>query len=81
LISLKRYFAWLQSTGQIRYDLAKVVKLMREEVSAPRHLDDQEEQALLAAVIEMGNLHDRTIIVLMLHTGLRAQEICTLTRA
>lgn len=36
LISLKRYFAWLLSTGGIRYDPAKVVKLVGEEVSAPR---------------------------------------------
>jgi integrase/recombinase XerD len=81
LISLKRYFAWLLSTGEIGYDPAKVVKLIGEEVSAPRHLDDQEEQALVAAVTERGNLRDRAIIVLLLHTGLRARELCTLTRA
>jgi integrase/recombinase XerD len=50
LISLKRYFAWLLSTSQTRYDPAKVVKLVGEEVSAPRHLDDQEEQALMTCV-------------------------------
>lgn len=80
LISLKRYFVWLLSTGQTKYDPAKVVKLVGEEVSSPRHLDDQEEQDLVAAVTEMGNLRDRAIIVLMLHTGLRARELCTLTR-
>ena len=81
LISLKRYFAWLLSIGQVRYDPAKVVKLVGEEVIPPRHLDDQEEQALVAAVTEAGNLRDRAIIVLILHTGLRARELCTLTRA
>jgi integrase/recombinase XerD len=81
LISLKRYFAWELSIGQARYDPAKVVKLVGEEVSTPRHLDDQEEQALVAAVTEAGNLRDRAIIVLLLHTGLRARELCTLTRA
>lgn len=81
LISLKRFFAWLLSTEQIRYDPAKVVKLVGEEVSPPRHLDDQEEQALVAAVAEVGNPRDQAIIVLMLHTGLRARELCTLTRA
>ena len=65
LISLKRYFAWVLSTGQAKYDSAKVVKLVGEEVSAPRHLDDQEEQALVVAVTEEGNLRDRAIIVLM----------------
>jgi integrase/recombinase XerC len=78
LISLKRYFAWLLSTGQTRYDPAKMVKLVGEKVSTPRHLDDQD---LVAAVTEMGNLRDCAIIVLMLHTGLRARELCTLTCA
>jgi len=39
-----------------------------------------QEQALVAAVTEAGNARDRAIIVLMLHTGLRAKEVCTLTR-
>jgi integrase/recombinase XerD len=81
LISLKRYFAWLVETQQIKYNPAKVVKLVGEEVAPPRHLDDQEEQALVATVTETGSARDRAIIVLMLHTGLRACEVCALTRA
>ena len=81
LISIKRYFAWLSSSGQAKYDPAKVVKLVGEEVSAPRRLDDQEEQALVAAVMEARNLRDQAIIMLLLHTGLRVQELCTLTHA
>ncbi len=81
LVSLKRYFAWIVSAGHIKHDPAKMVKLVGEEVSAPRHLDDQEEQALVAVVTESGSLRDRTILVLMLHTGLRARELCTLSRA
>ena len=81
LVSLKRYFAWQMETGHLKHDPAKVVKLVGEEVIAPRHLDDQEEQALIAAVTEAGNLRDRAIVVLLLHTGLRARELCTLTRA
>ena len=37
-----------------------------------------EEEALVAAVTASGSLRDRTIIVLMPHTGLRAREFCTL---
>lgn len=81
LVNLKRYFAWLLSTGQIRYDPAKAVKLVGEESVPPRHLSDQEEQALVAAVTEKGDGRDRAIIVLMLHTGLRARELCTITRS
>jgi len=81
LISLKRYFAWLITTVQLTYDPAKVVKLVGEEVISPRHLDDQEEQALVAIVKNKGTTRDQAIIVLMLHTGLRAREVCMLTRA
>jgi integrase/recombinase XerD len=81
LISVKRYFAWLLATGQITYDPAKVVKLVDEERAAPRQVNDQEEQALVAAVMAQGTLRDRAIIVLLLHTGLRARELCTLTRS
>ena len=35
----------------------------------------------MAVVTETGSLRDRAIIVLMLHTGLRTRELCTLTRA
>lgn len=80
LISLKRYFAWLLSTGPMRHDPAKVVKLVGEEMISPHHLNDQEEQALVAAATEQGDVRDRAIIVLMLHTGLRAQELCAITR-
>ncbi len=41
LVSLKRYFAWLAETGQIKHNPAKVVKLVEQEVSPPRHLSDQ----------------------------------------
>ncbi|HYU74784.1 MAG TPA: tyrosine-type recombinase/integrase [Ktedonobacteraceae bacterium] len=81
LVSLKRYFAWLKTLGQLTYDPAKVVKLVGEEVTPPRHLDDQEEQALIATVKKKGTTRDQAIIVLMLHTGLRVREVCTLTRA
>lgn len=81
LVSLKRYFAWLLSTGRIRYDPAKAVKLVGEESVPPRHLSDQEEQALMAAVTETGDGRDRAIVVLTLHTGLRARELCTITRS
>lgn len=76
LISLKRYFGWATQHHIIAYDPSVAVKLVGQEVSAPRHLDDQEEQALVAAVTKAGILRDRVLIILLLHTGLRAREIC-----
>ncbi|MDF5716223.1 MAG: site-specific integrase [Rhizonema sp. NSF051] len=54
------------------------MKLIPKVDSPPRHLSNVEESALVAAVTNFGNLRDQTIIVLMLHTGLRAQEVCKL---
>ncbi|SRR6266567_7216968 len=80
LISLKRYFGWASQQHIITYDPSVAVKLVGQEEGAPRHLDDQDEQALVATVTKAGNLRDRVLIVLLLHTGLRAREICRLRR-
>jgi integrase/recombinase XerD len=80
LISLKRYFSWTMQKQLISYDPSIPVKLVGEEEHAPRHLEDEEEQALVAAVTNEGTLRDRVLIVFLLHTGLRAREICQLRR-
>jgi len=80
LISLKRYFGWAMHTHLTTCDPATAVKLVGQEDSTPRHLDDQEEQALVAVVTKAGTLRDRVLIVLLLHTGLRAREICQIRR-
>lgn len=80
LMSLKRYFTWIQKAQLIQANPASLIKFLPREVSSPRHLDDDEEDALVAAVNATGTLRDQTIITLLLHAGLRAQELCTLTR-
>jgi integrase/recombinase XerD len=79
IMSLKRYFAWAARTQVIQQDPTSTVKFVPKEATAPRHLDDDEEGALIAAVNATGTLRDRTMITLLLHTGLRAGELCTLT--
>lgn len=80
LMSLKRYFAWTRNTHLIQSDPASSIKFVPKEASPPRHLSDEEEEALVAAVNAGGTLRDQAIITLLLHTGLRAQELCALTR-
>ena len=80
LVSLKRYFAWACTTGILPRNPAAVVKLVGAVAVAPRHLTDTEEDALVAAVTAAGSVRDRTLIIVMLHTGLRASEICGLRR-
>src|SRR5438309_1410457 len=53
---------------------------LRQFISWCEHCwHNEEEDALVAAVNAYGTLRDRTIIILLLHTGLRAEELCTLT--
>ncbi len=81
LISIKRYLAWATDEGLVARDPAKAVKLVPQIVPPPRHLTDREEAALVAAVERYGTLRDRALIVVALHTGLRAEELCGLTPA
>ena len=57
---------------------AKVVKLIPLIKSPPRQINDGEESAIVSAVTNYGSTRDRTIIILMFHTGLRAAEVCQL---
>ncbi len=78
LISIKRFFGWAIDEGLVSRDPAKAVKLVPRVVPPPRHLTDKEESALVAAVERYGATRDRTLIVVGLHTGLRAEELCGL---
>jgi integrase/recombinase XerC len=78
LISIKRYFGWATDEGLVGRNPAKVVKLVPRVVPPPRHLSDKEEAALVTAVERYGTPRDRTLIVMALHTGLRAEELCGL---
>ncbi|GCE15640.1 tyrosine-type recombinase/integrase [Tengunoibacter tsumagoiensis] len=80
LMSLKQYFAWARTTQLIQSDPAALIKFVPKEASPPRHLSNEDEEALVAAVNAVGTLRDQTIVTLLLHTGLRVQELCTLTR-
>src|SRR5262249_17430939 len=80
LLSLKRYFHWGFSQQLVSSDPSVPVKLVGETSVPPRQLSDQEELALIEAVSRYGTLRDRTMILLLLHTGLRAGEICGLRR-
>jgi len=78
LVSIKRYFGWATDEGLVARDPAKVVKLVPRVVPPPRHLTDKEEAALVAAVERYGTPRDHALIVMALHTGLRAEELCGL---
>jgi len=80
LVSLKRYSAWLVSEGLLTRDPVAPVKLIPATTGAPRQLSDTEEEKLLATVAAHASARDQSLITLMLHTGLRAREVCGLRR-
>jgi integrase/recombinase XerC len=79
LIAIKRYCAWAAEAGLLSRNPAVVVKSVRQTQPAPWHLSDKEEEALVAAAAT-GGVRDRTLITVLLHTGLRAGEACRLLR-
>src|SRR5713226_4360131 len=54
LVSLKRYCGWAVDAGLLARDPARVVNLIPRTPLPPRHLTDQEEEALVAAVSQHG---------------------------
>ncbi|QBD76840.1 hypothetical protein EPA93_12825 [Ktedonosporobacter rubrisoli] len=78
LSSIKRYIQWACPQHPLNSETSMPVLRMEEEIMHQRHLSGQEEQALLAAVTTYGTPRDRTIILLLLYTGLRANELCRL---
>jgi integrase/recombinase XerD len=78
LISIKRYFSWAVAQELVLRDPAQVVKYIPQTPRPPAHLSDKEESNLMAAVNASKKSRDRTLIVLMLHTGLRVSEVCQL---
>lgn len=78
LVSVKRYFSWAVDAGFLSRNPAKAVKLVPRVIPPPRHLSDREEAALVSAAERHGSLRDRTLIVVALHSGLRAEELCKL---
>ena len=78
LVTLKSYFAWAVDLKKIATNPATVVKLIPLIKSPPHQISDAEESAIVSAVTSYGSFRDRVIIILMLHTGLRAAEVCQL---
>lgn len=75
LMSLKYHFAWTRKAQFIQSNPASLIKFLTKEAPPLRHLEGDEEDALVAVVNGTGILQDQTIITLLPHTGLRAREL------
>ncbi|MDA8333624.1 MAG: tyrosine-type recombinase/integrase [Peptococcaceae bacterium] len=78
LTSLRVFFAWLESTGQIQGNPAKGIKSVAvNEKLAPKWLSRRDQAAFVHAV---RGSRDQAMVALMLHAGLRVNEVCHLAR-
>ena len=79
LSSLRSFLHWACTSDLLKdHRTPHVPQPIREELVGPQWLDRNEQHALLRKV-ELGrNQRDQTIIKLLLNTGLRVSELCSL---
>lgn len=75
IASLQSFLKWAEQKGYQKERITPL-KRVREHKKGPRWLNDAEQKKLLAAAAN--NPRDQAIILLLLHTGLRVQELCSL---
>jgi integrase/recombinase XerC len=75
---LGSFFSWAKEEGIVQSDPTDGVKRVPEEKKAPRWLDRKDMGALLRAVQKYGTPRDKALVFLLLHTGLRVSEACSL---
>ncbi len=77
--SLRSFLKWANEVGiSPGIQLSKIPKFEKTEKTGIRWLDRKEENALLRVIERVGRLRDIAVIKLLLHTGLRVSEICSL---
>ncbi len=80
LATLRSFINWAGDVGVVKNASAlKMPKFEKQERVGPRWLDRREQNSLLRAVERGGVTRDITIVILLLNTGLRVDELCSLT--
>jgi integrase/recombinase XerC/integrase/recombinase XerD len=78
MIHLNAYFRYLVAHGVVPDNPCLNVDPVTVQQEAPKWLDRNEQNSLVRAVRKNGDLRELTIITVLLHTGLRVQELCDL---
>lgn len=79
LASLRSFLKWANEVGiSPDFQLSKIPKFEKTEKTGIRWLDRKEENTLLRSVERGGAKRDIAIIKLLLNTGLRVAELCSL---
>jgi integrase/recombinase XerC len=80
LAALQRFYAWARDTGRIRTDPTAKVKLIASQPLAPQGFTSIERQRLRREAERAGVMAD-AIVTTLLNTGLRVDELVSLTWA
>lgn len=75
---LSGFFSWAVAERVIQTDLTTGVKRVREQKKAPRWLERRELGAFVRTVQKYGSLRDQSLVMLLLHAGLRVSEAVAL---
>lgn len=78
LISISSFCQWAQKTDLIPNNPVEGIRPVAEEPLGPAALERKQQLALVRAVRKSGNIRDLTIITILLHTGIRVNELCNL---
>ncbi len=79
LATLKSFLRWAIETGLLtEVRVGHVPPAEREHPPGPRWLDRQEQHTLVRTVERGARVRDLALVQLLLHTGLRVQELCAL---
>jgi integrase/recombinase XerC len=78
LAALSAFFEWAVKEGYARTNPVREVKRVRQVAPAPKSLGRKDMLRLMRAVRAGGNTRDIAIVTLLLHTGLRVAELCSL---
>lgn len=79
IMALSSFFGWCIEQGHLSHNPAINIKLLPEVKTAPKSLSRTEQLSLMRSVQGSGKIRDVAIITLLLHTGLRVSELCSLT--
>lgn len=80
LVTIRTYCGWAKQTGLIPDNPAEDIKAIPTGQAVPKSLPDEAVDAILRAVRsendERIRLRDEALLGLLVHAGLRAQEVC-----
>ncbi|MTV50053.1 tyrosine-type recombinase/integrase [Heliobacillus mobilis] len=76
MVHLNVIFRWMVQHGHIPDNPVENLDRLTVPQSAPKWLNRQEQNSLIRMVRQHGDIRELAIITLMLHSGVRVQELC-----